>query len=127
MIKQFLNAVGIEVNIALLDWDSYMSEYYAGNYDIAVCETNYPPDLVSTAVTEGSEAAAQEIVDLQNAGVDEERSLHFARLQKIITDELVIFPLFFDMGVLLYNENISEGLSPTVNNIYNDIHLWRLK
>lgn len=127
MIKRFLNAAGIEVNIALLDWDSYTSAYYAGNYDIAVCETNYPPDLVSAAVTEGSEAAAREISNLQSAGVDEERSVHFARLQKIITDELVIFPLFFDMGVLLYNENISEGLSPTVNNIYNDIHLWRLK
>ena len=81
---------------------------------------------LSAAVTEGSVRAAEEIAALQSAGVDEERARHFAKLQTVINEELTVIPLFFDMGVLLYNENITGGLAPTVNNIYNDIHLWKL-
>lgn len=126
MIRGFLGVCGIDAQIITLDWDNFTAAIGAGDYDIAVCETNYPPDLIPAAVTEGSVRAAEEIAALQSAGVDEERARHFAKLQTVINEELTVIPLFFDMGVLLYNENITGGLAPTVNNIYNDIHLWKL-
>lgn len=125
-IKEFLYPLGIDVNILVYGWNDYVNVYHSGEYDIALCETNIAPDMLPFNVIGNSDAVNAAVAKLQNCGIDEERIECFDTIQKLVSDELCVVPLFYDMGVLLYNDKIKEGLAPTRTNIYNNIHLWKL-
>jgi len=125
-IKEALYPLGIDVNILVYGWNDYINVYNSGEYDIALCETNIGPDMLPYKAIGNNEPIASAILQLQNCGIDEERMTHFHIIQELVNTELDIVPLFYDTGVLLYNDKIKEGLAPTRTNIYNNIHLWRL-
>ncbi len=120
-------SVGINAEVSVLGFDDYKNAYYSGDYDLAVCEINYSPEMISKAVIGNSEEANNLFNQLQNCSIDEDKKEIFIKLQDLTCKNMEIIPLFFDTGMLLFNDNVLSGLSPTRNNIYNDIHLWKLK
>ncbi len=126
-IKSNLISVGINAEVSVLGFDDYKNAYYSGDYDLAVCEINYSPEMISKAVIGNSDEANNLFNQLQNCSIDEDKKEIFIKLQDLTCKNMEIIPLFFDTGMLLFNDNVLSGLSPTRNNIYNDIHLWKLK
>ena len=126
-IKSNLISVGFNTEVAVLGFDDYKNAYYSGDYDLAVCEINYSPEMISKAVLGNSEEANNLFNRLQNCSIDEDKKEIFIKIQDLTCKNMEIIPLFFDTGMLLFNDNVLSGLSPTRNNIYNDIHLWKLK
>ncbi|MBQ9997699.1 MAG: ABC transporter substrate-binding protein [Clostridia bacterium] len=126
-IKSNLISVGINAEVSVLGFDDYKEAYYSGDYDLAVCEINYSPEMISKAVIGNSDEANNLFNQLQNCSIDEDKKEIFIKLQDLTCKNMEIIPLFFDTGMLLFNDNVLSGLSPTRNNIYNDIHLWKLK
>ena len=126
-IKSNLISVGINAEVSVLGFDDYKDAYYSGDYDLAVCEINYSPEMISKAVIGNSDEANNLFNQLQNCSIDEDKKEIFIKLQDLTCKNMEIIPLFFDTGMLLFNDNVLSGLSPTRNNIYNDIHLWKLK
>ncbi len=125
-IKEALSPMGIDADVYVYGWDDYVNAYYSGDYDMAICETNISPDLVPINILSESEEVMGIVSNLQNCAIDEQRSVYFNEIQNVVNKEAKIVPLFYDLGVLLYNDRIKDGLSPTRSNIYNNIHLWRL-
>lgn len=124
-IKELLSPMGIDIDIKVFGWNDYINAYYNGEYDIALCETNISPDLIPVNLLT-SETLINLVSGLQMCGIDSERKEYFDKIQNVVNEEMIIVPLFYDKGVLLYNDKIKDGLSPTRTNIYNNIHLWRL-
>lgn len=126
-IKANLTSIGINADVRVLGWEDYKNAYYSGNYDLAICETNYSPEMISKTVIGENDEAIDLYNKLQLCSIDEEKKDIFIKIQDTTCKDMYIIPLFFDTGMLLFNDNVLSGLSPTRTNIYNDINLWKLK
>jgi len=58
LIKTQLEAIGIEINVQSIDWDSYVAALKAGNFDLYLSEIRIPNNMdISELVTPGSSIA----------------------------------------------------------------------
>jgi len=131
VIKEMLEANGIQVNIVKLSESNYNANLANKNYDIILTGMNIyaTPDL-TTYIGENNKAnfVNDEILGLQNdvKNITDESILKekYDRILEIYNDEVPYIGLYNSLGTVIYSNNLIADISPNWYNIFYNIRNW---
>ena len=131
VIKEMLEANGIQVNIVKLSESNYNANLANKNYDIILTGMNIyaTPDL-TTYIGENNKAnfVNDEILGLQNdvKNITDESILKekYDRILEIYNDEVPYIGLYNSLGTIIYSNNLIADISPNWYNIFYNIKNW---
>jgi len=131
LIKEMLEANGIQINIVKLSDSNYNANLTNKNYDIILTGMNIyaNPDL-TTYIGENNKAnfVNDEILGLQNdvKNITDESILKekYDRILEIYNDEVPYIGLYNSLGTIIYSNNLIADISPNWYNIFYNIKNW---
>jgi len=131
LIKEMLEANGIQINIVKLSDSNYNANLTNKNYDIILTGMNIyaNPDL-TTYIGENNKAnfINNELITIQNEvkSIADENILKekYSRILEIYNDEVPYIGLYNNIGTVIYSKNLIADLSPNWYNIFYNIKNW---
>ena len=131
IIKEMLEANGIQINIVKLSENNYNANLSNKNYDIILTGMNIyaNPDLTSY-IGENNRAnfINDELLQIQNdlKNITDENTLKekYNRILEIYNDEVPYIGLYNSLGTVIYSNNLIADLSPNWYNIFYNIKNW---
>ncbi|KAB3527261.1 peptide ABC transporter substrate-binding protein [Alkaliphilus serpentinus] len=135
-IKEELTALGIEVEVQLLDWEEFNNALNTDEYDMILggWELSMGQDLAfafhsshigdTNFIAYESEEMDLLLEDAFKATTREEKVAKYSEVQQLIINDLPYFSLFFQNRALLVKKSVYGDFDPRMDDIYNDIEDW---
>lgn len=138
-IKKLYKEIGIEVNIEIVDRETYLSRVETRQYDafLGGCQLSYAMDLSftlhSSQIISGENYVTykDERMDelLQQAFLATESTLisSYSKLQQYFVQENPYISLFFKKKVLITKDKIAGEIKPTPLNVFANVEEWMIE
>lgn len=131
IIKEMLEANGIQINVIKLSDNNYNSNLTNKNYDIILTGMNVyaSPDL-TTYIGENNKSnfINDELISLQNdlKNITDGNILKekFNKILEIYNEEVPYIGLYNSLGTVIYSNNLIADISPNWYNIFYNIKNW---
>ena len=131
LIKEMLEANGIQINIVKLSDNNYNANLANKNYDIILTGMNiYANPNLSTYIGENNKAnfVNNELLNIQNElkNITSENILKekYNRILEIYNDEVPYIGLYNNIGTVIYSKNLIADIVPNWYNIFYNIQNW---
>jgi len=131
LIKEMLEANGIQINIVKLSDNNYTANLNNKNYDIILTGINVfaSPNLTTYLGADNkANYINDEILNLQNdlKNITDENILKekYNRILEIYNDEVPYIGLYNSLGTVIYSNNLIADISPNWYNIFYNIKNW---
>lgn len=135
-LRQSLETIGVGVNLMVYDFENYTNEINNRNFDLVLAGFNLSisPDLgfalhssqigASNFFSYSSDTLDTLLATVVAAPNEATYIEATSNLQKYISEELPIISIAFRTSVLLTDTHIKGDLSPSLNNIYQNVSQW---
>lgn len=132
-IVQEMQQCGISVNLRELSYDDYLENLEEGNYDIYYGEVILCSDWDTSMFFEWegelnhgglNDNSLLSLVKAYLGSPDETRALNAEKLYQYIGQNAPITTICFEKSEVLYHRGVLAGLSPTQDNIFNEMENW---
>ncbi|SCY06340.1 peptide ABC transporter substrate-binding protein [Alkaliphilus peptidifermentans] len=135
-IKDELEAIGIEVEVKLLDWEELNEQLNTNSYDMLLggWELSIGQDLSfafhsahlqdTNFIAYNNEEMDNLLVEAFRSANREEKKNNYDALQMHISNELPYFSLFFQNRAILVRDKVKGDLQPQIDNSFNGIEGW---
>jgi peptide/nickel transport system substrate-binding protein len=132
-IAQTLEGVGFSVNLRELSFSDYKKALKDGDFDVYYAEVKLSPDWdLSKLLMSGGDLNYGDVQDQTLQGCirsflqcsDDDLTQQAAALCQYIGQSAPITVILFEKTEVLYHRGVLSGLSPTQDNIFNDMKDW---
>lgn len=140
MVKEYIEAIGIDVNIKELPLDKINESIEDKEFEAILTGWNlsFVPDLSfafhSSEIKKGTNFISYNnkninklLVEASNFKEEQERKKIYSELQTKISQELPYINLYFTTSALIVNNRIRGPINPTDYNIFNNIEEWYIE
>jgi peptide/nickel transport system substrate-binding protein len=137
MVKKYIEAIGIDVNIEELPLDEINEKIAEKEFDAIITgwELSYVPDLYfafhSSEIKEGMNFISYNnknmnklLVEASKYKEEQERKKIYSELQTKISQDLPYINLYYTTSALIVNNRIKGPINPTDYNLFNNIEEW---
>lgn len=131
LIRQNLEAIGIQVQITSLDMNTYLSSLDNRNYDMAIAGTNVSliPDLKTyfgevNLANYHNEEVQNIISSIKQTNDDKELQEKYKVLIKKYNEDIPYISLYINKATVLYSSKLNGNMEPNTYNIFYDIENW---
>ena len=137
IIADKLNQIGFDVSVDKQPFDVYQNRLKSDNFDLFIGGVKLSnlgelkPFLSSQAMSSGINVCNYSSTQMdallaktETAAGDDNFKSAYEELQKFIDREIPCTGICFKYSALLTSENVNGEKTPTIDNIYNDIHKW---
>ncbi len=135
-IKDELQAIGVEVEVVLLEWNEFNQQLTSGNYDLVLAGWDLAdmPDFsfafhssqtkATNFISYANEEMDTILADIFKAPSREQKQAAYKLFQNHVTEELPYISLFFKNSAVAIRSNIKGNFHPQSDNHYNGIEEW---
>lgn len=131
LIRQNLEAVGIQAQIISVDMNTYLSSLDNRTYDIAIAGTNVSliPDLKTyfgevNLANYYNEEVQNIINSIKQTNNENELQEKYKQLIKRYNEDIPYISLYINKATVLYSSKLNGNMTPNAYNIFYDIENW---
>jgi peptide/nickel transport system substrate-binding protein len=135
LFREQAAAVGVDVSLTVLEWESFAAALRKGEYDLAVLgrSADIDPDLFyhwhSTGPGNLSGYLNKEVDALLEAAASthelQERTYYYRRAQRLIVGDMPMIWLYYRQAIHAASQNLSN-FNPHPETPFHKVHLWEL-
>lgn len=135
LFREQAGAVGVEVSLTVMEWESFASALRKGDYDLAILgrSADIDPDLSYHWHSEGPGNMTgyrnKEVDDLLEAGAGSpdltERAYLYRRAQRLIIGDVPMVWLYYRLAIHAASRKLSN-FHPHPETPFYDVHRWKL-
>ena len=134
-IVESLKEAGWSATVKEVEFDEYIRLINEKDFDVFVGDISMAQNMDLSFLlgssgnyfTYGSNEMDRYLLDAKTASNSEGVKRAYADIADLFTDDVPFVPIYFAEASLIYDFKIDGLVKPTVNNPYNDIHLWYVK
>ena len=134
-IVESLKEAGWSATVKEVEFDEYIRLINEKDFDVFVGDISMAQNMDLSFLlgssgnyfTYGSNEMDRYLLDAKTASNSEGVKRAYADIANLFTDDVPFVPIYFAEASLIYDFKIDGLVKPTVNNPYNDIHLWYVK
>lgn len=136
-IGKQLNSAGIETNVTIVDYDTYLTNVQDAAYDIILGGWKFSPIMDFTFAFHSTQIeAGQNYIRFNNPEMDtllfsaftavgeEPMQLAYSNLQSFINEQLPYISLYFRTSALAARNYLHGDIEPNSHNLYQGIETW---
>ena len=134
-IVESLKEAGWSATVKEVEFDEYIRLINEKDFDVFVGDISMAQNMDLSFLlgssgnyfTYGSNEMDRYLLDAKTASNSEGVKRAYADIADLFTDDVPFVPIYFAEASLIYDFKIDGLVKPTVNNPYNNIHLWYVK